>query len=271
MSGSQSSPQSSPLDAAAQAMALNPDAQGARLAFHGALFATELFVWLLEESRDGQLAPRVLELSEGRAVLAFDSEARLAAFAGSAVPYAALPGRVLVAMLAGQGGLMLAVNPDGEAPALVDAQMLAWAAATLAAAPEDARMAAPHAVGALPLAADRADLLVGAVQARLRGAPGLAEAVLAGVTWQPGAPPQPVLALGGVPDAVQPPLARAAAEALALSGAGEVLVDVIFPDENGMKRLRAQGRALDITAPPAPEAPAPQAPGMDPTKPPRLR
>ena len=260
----------SPLDAAAEAMTLDPEAQGPRLAFHAALFAAEVFVWLQEESRDGQLHPRILDLSEGRAVLAFESEARLAAFAGAAVPYAALPGRVLVAMLAGQGGLMLAVNPDGDAPALLDEATLTWAAATLAAAPEDARMAAPHALGALPLPHAQAEALVRALQARLTGAPGLAEGVLAGIAWVDGAALTPVLALGGVPEPVQAPLARAAGEAAALSVAGTAL-DVIFPDDSAMARLRAVGRILDLAPPPAPEPAAPLPPGMDPTRPPRLR
>src|SRR5690606_24860300 len=71
--------------------------------------------------------------------LSFDSEARLASFADAPAPYAALPGRALVQMLAGQGiglGLNLGVAPSSF---LMDAQAVDWLAETLATAPEPMR------------------------------------------------------------------------------------------------------------------------------------
>ena len=60
----------------------------------------ELFL-LIEEAEDGaEVRPRVFALEEGRFVLAFDREDRLAAFAEGPAPYAALPGRVLAQRLA---------------------------------------------------------------------------------------------------------------------------------------------------------------------------
>jgi hypothetical protein len=282
----------SELDRAAARMQAAPDDAAARLGFIGALITAEVFVWLEAETdaalkghagQDGQaqgrIRPRVLDLSEGRAVLCFDSEARLAGFAGQGVSYAALPGRVLVSMLAADGGLMLVLNPDGPAPAVVDAPMLHWAQATFTTAPEAAEVTTPFEGLAPPLDPKALSLLAAALERRLRGAPGLGAAVLAGARWQAEGAVSLVLALGGVPGPVQPPLAQAAAEAAALSGALSAALsgaqapdlDVIFPDAAAMARLSVHGRALDITAPRPPE-PAPQSPpGMDPQRPPRLR
>lgn len=265
-------------------MLAEPDDPAARLGFIGALIASEVFVWLEAEGEGGpagdrtgagRIRPRILALSDGRAVLAFDSEARLAGFAGQGVPYAALPGRVLVSMLAGAGELMLALNPDGPAPALVDAPTLAWARATFAMAPEALEVATAFEGLAPPLEPAPLAVLTGALERRLRGAPGLGAAVLAGARWQANGAPALVLALGGVPAAVQPPLAQAAAEAAALCGvlAGDdaLQMDVIFPDAATMARLSAVGRALEISPPSPPEPEKPLPPGMDPERPPRLR
>jgi hypothetical protein len=56
------------------------------------------------EAEGDTLAPRVFALEDGPVVLAFDSEDRLAEFTGAPAPYAVLPGRVIAAQLAGQGG-----------------------------------------------------------------------------------------------------------------------------------------------------------------------
>ncbi|MCW1404423.1 hypothetical protein OKA06_19820 [Novosphingobium sp. MW5] len=115
--------------------------------------------------------------------------------------------------------------------------------------------------------------LVAALERRLSGTPGLAQTVLAGVQWQGGARGH-VLALAGLPDADQPAVARAVAEALALSGLEAGSLDVVFPPERAMAAIAAVG----LTLSPAPYAmPDEQvvtpgsAPGMDPSRPPKLR
>lgn len=256
-----------------QAMAATPDDTGARLAFHAELSRAELWVLLEAEVTGAVMAPRVFDLADGRTVLAFDSDERLASFAGEAA-YAALPGRVLVAMLAAQDpDLSLLINPDQAHAALLPPQALAWLAETLAAPAPVEGAAIPTAFARPDLPRTVLDRLVPALERRLSGVPGLSVAVLAGVVWQGGARGH-VLALGGLPEAAQAPVARSVAEALALSGLEAAALDVVFPPEAAMAALARTGLALS-PAPFVPEADqviTPGAnPGLDPTRPPKLR
>ncbi len=116
-------------------------------------------------------------------------------------------------------------------------------------------------------------LLVPALERRLSGMPGLGRAVLAGVHWRGGGQGH-ALAMSGLPEAAQAPVARAVAEALELSGIEAGMLDVVFPPDAAMALILATGVAL---------APAPwiapddqivtpgENPGLDPGKPPRLR
>ena len=88
-----------PLDAAYLAMAEDEDR---RLGFYERLADGEMFLMLEEEAQGDTLEPRVFDLSMGRMLLAFDTEERLATISDTPVPYAALPGRVVAAQLAGQ-------------------------------------------------------------------------------------------------------------------------------------------------------------------------
>jgi hypothetical protein len=256
------------------AMARAPDDTARRLAFYETFAAAELHLWLAAEARsdDGgeRIEPRVFPLSSGPAVLAFDTEAALAAFAGAGAPYAALPGRVLAPMLAAQG-LGLMVQTDDGGAELISAAALDWLVRTLAApAPAAGQgVALGYDAPALPPAV--AARLVPALERRLAEVPGLTAAVLAGVRWQGGGSGT-VLALAGVPEAAQAPLARAVAEALAFAGLEAAALDVIFPAPRALAPIAAVGLPLALPAPSAPEAPAaPIAPGMDPARPPKLR
>ena len=266
------------LEQALQAMSERPDDTTARLAFHAELSRTEVFVLLESEVDDGVMVPQVFDLPEARAVLAFDGEMRLAGFAGTAVAYAALPGRVLVAMLADSGeGLSLLLNPDSPHAALLAPEALDWLTQTLAAPAPSSAQAVPLGFFAPDLSAGVLALLVPALERRLSGTPGLTGVVLAGVAWQDGGRGH-VLALAGLPEVAEAATARAVAEALALSGIEAGALDVIFPAAAPMARIAAQGLALS----PAPHTPdadqivtqgqsAGANPGLDPTRPPRLR
>ena len=256
-------------------MQASPQDDAARLAFYGALADSELFLMLEAEAEaeagPGQLRPRLFDLAEGRVALVFDSEAGLADFAAQPVGYAALPGRVLVAMMAGEKLAML-VNPGSEDAAFLPPEALRWLADTLAApAPSQA---SARAAGFGPPALDAAALarLRPALERRLSGVPGLKAAVLATARWEAGEEGL-VLALSGVPELARPPLARAVAEALVLSGLEEGALDVIFPSGPAMASIVQAGLHLSPAPcePPAAEAAPPAAPGMDPTRPPRLR
>lgn len=258
-----------PLDQAHARMVAAPEDDAARLRYYEALADADLVLWL-ETEPDGQaVAPRVIDMDDGPVVLAYDLEDRLAEVAGAPVPYAALPGRVIAAQLAGQG-VALGVNLGAEAPAfLVPPEALAWLAGVLDRAPEpaQARPVEFRAPGALPQA------LVDLLTQRLLRAGGLAQgALLAGVSYDDGRRGH-MLAFVGAPDAAQAALARMAAEALAFSGieAGEMDVAFLSADDPATAAMARVARAFDMPAPAAPPAAAPSAPGMDPDRPPRLR
>lgn len=260
-----------PLDDALRAMAAAPEDTGARLAFHAELSRCEVFVLLEAEASGGQIEPRVFDLSEGRAVLAFDSEMRLAGFAGQAA-YAALPGRVLVAMLAGQG-LALMLNADTPHAALLPPESLDWLAQTLAAPAPAQGQAVPEGFAPPDLPPAVLDRLVPALERRLSGLPGLAAVLLVGVRWQGGGRGH-VLALAGLPEAAEAPVARAVAEALALSGLEAAALDVVFPPPAALAALAPLALALSpapFVAPDEQVVTPGASPGMDPDRPPRLR
>ncbi len=263
------------LDTAMQRMQASPDDAAARLRFHSELINSEIFVLLEEEARGDNLRPRVFDLADAHAVLAFDSEARMVGFAGQRVAYAALPGRVLVTMLVeARAGLSLIVNADAPHAELLPPELLDWLAQTLAAPPPVADEAMPEGFSAPELPASSLALLVPALERRLSGVPGLQAAVLAEVSWQGGAR-GPVLALAGVPEPARPALARAVAEALELSGLADSGLDVVFPGPAAMARIAEVGRPL-ARAPFAPstgvtDGMSGTTPGMDPSRPPRLK
>lgn len=266
------------LDQAMRRMAAAPDDTTARLVFHGELSRAELFVLLDAEVTGDRMAPRVFDLSDGRVVLAFGSEMELAGFAGEAAAYAALPGRVLVSMLAqADTPLALLVGPDVAHAAFLTPEALRWLDQTLAAAAPGETRATPERFTAPDLPQAVLALLVPALERRLSGLPGLEAVVLAGARWQGGARGH-VLALSGLPETAQAPVARAVVEALSLSGLDAGGLDVIFPPARAMQTLRAVGLPLApapyqrpedqiVTADAAPGA----NPGLDPDRPPRLR
>ena len=260
-----------PLDAAHAAMAAAPEDDAARLRFYARLADAELFL-LIEDAEDGaEVRPRLFALEEGRVVLAFDREDRLAAFADGPAPYAALPGRVLAQRLAGSGiglGLNLAVAPSEF---LMPPGAVNWLAETLAAAPAEAA-ARPEGFApprGLP------EPVLAALDAKLALMAGLAErALLAAVTYEGGRRGH-LLALVGARPGAEPALAKAVGEALTFCGieAGELDVAFLDADAPATVAMARAALAFDIPEPAADGAQvlAPGAPGMDPTRPPKLR
>lgn len=266
------------LDDAMRRMAAAPDETTARLTFHAELSRAELFVLLDAEISGDRMRPRVFDLSDGRAVLAFGSEMQLADFAGDAAAYAALPGRVLVSMLAaGAEPLSLLIGPDVDHAALLDPAALRWLDQTLSAPPPDEAQATPERFTAPDLPGSVLSLLIPALERRLSGLPGLELVILAGAQWQGGARGH-VLALTGLPENAQAPIARAVVEALSLSGLEAGALDVVFPPAASMPAIAAVGLALTPAPFVMPEeqiiSPNDQPganPGLDPTRPPKLR
>ena len=254
------------LDSVHAAMEAAPGDDALRLAFFGQLADTELVVLLAVEAEGDDISPDLFTVEEGQYALVFDSHDRLAAFVGRPAPVAALPGRVLVRMLAGHD-IGLALNPDVAPSAmLIPSEAVDWLAETLEVAPRTLGARAQGFVAPQ----DVPDALIAALDPRLARATGLAQAAwLAGAEWEGGAKGLVLAFVGAVPEAEQA-LARSVAEALAFSGLGAGWLDVIFlaPGTAAAQAVARVGLGFDLTAA---EMPAPSAPGMDPDRPPKLR
>ncbi|CAN1535277.1 SseB protein N-terminal domain containing protein [Paracoccaceae bacterium] len=254
------------LDAAHAAVSADPDNEALRLRFFERLADGEMVILLEREAVGETLEPRVFDLEDGPFVLVFDREERLAAFTGGIAPYAALPGRVIAGMLKGQGiglGVNLGVAPSSM---LLPAQAMDWLAETLEEGPEEVE-AQPE-----EFVAPRVpEVLISALDAKLARAGGLAvAALLAGVIYRGGRRGH-MLAFVDVAEGAEAALARAMGEALVFSGieAGELDVAFLARDDAAAVAMARVGLRFDL---PVPEAPvAPSAPGMDPSRPPKLR
>lgn len=257
-----------PLDLAHAAMEAAPGDDALRLRYYERLADGELFLLLQEEPDGDTLSPQVYDLTDGPVVLAFDREERLAEFAGEIVPYAALPGRVMAAMLAGQG-VGLGVNLGAASAMILPTYALDWLAQTLDSAPETVE-AMPDQFTA-PVGVP--EVLVAALNEKLARAGGLASSVLlAGVTYDDGRRGHMLAFVDAVQGAEQA-LARAAAEALVFSGLDAGEMDVTFLDSNAPATQSMANVALrfDLPQPEAQQSTSPAAPGSNPDRPPILR
>ncbi|WP_294614665.1 SseB family protein [uncultured Roseovarius sp.] len=255
------------LDAAHAAMEAAPEDASARMRFYETLAASELYLLLKSEADGEAIDPEVFELSDHSFVLVFDQEARLASFANRPAPYAALTGRMIASMLAGQGiglGVNLEVAPSSI---LIPPEAVDWLAETLGTGPAEieARVESFTPPKGLP----EAFLL--ALDARLASATGLAPlAYLVGVTYESRAQGHMLGFVDAVPGA-EAALAQAVSEALIFSGLEAAALDVAFfaASDRAAAQLATCGLRFDL---PQHEAPAPRrAPGSDPAKPPILR
>lgn len=255
------------IDAAFQAMIAAGESDAARLAFYGQVADSELLLLVVSEPTGDVVAPLVFRLSDGPVVLAFDSEERLSGFTGTISPYAALPGRVIATQLAGQG-TSLGLNFGAPSETLLPPEALVWLAGTLAQTPSEARDVpeAFHLPTGLP------EALISALDGRLARAAGIAEAALLAEVAYRGGRRGHMLAFVGAAAGAEAALARSANEALVFSGldAGEMDVVFLSADDPAALSMARVALRFDLAAKAAP-APARQAPGTDPTRPPRLR
>ncbi|PWE29456.1 hypothetical protein DDZ14_17065 [Maritimibacter sp. 55A14] len=256
-----------PLDAALARMQAAPEDAAARLAAYHLIAASELVLLLETEAEGDRISPATFPVDGAGYVLVFDREDRLTAFTGGPAPYAALSGRSLAQMLAGQG-LGLGVNlSEDEAGALIPAGAVDWLAGALGAEPAviEARPVALSPPRGLP------EGVLISLDTRLASAWGLATAAwLAAVEYEDGARGH-LLAFVDALEPAQPALTRAVGEALGFSGLEADALDVAFlvPDAPLAARLARVGLRFDL--PTADRAPVPAAPGSDPDRPPRLR
>lgn len=260
-----------PLDQAHAAMEAASEDDTARLAFYERLASSELFLLLKADAEDGDdtVTPEVFELEDASYVLAFDTEDRLASFAGQISSYVALSGRVIVQMLVNER-IGLGVNLDVAPSAiLLQPPAVTWLHETLGNAPDEveAQISELHPPGGLP------DQLLTAIDAKLATAMGLATAAyLVGVSYQNGTRGHLLAFVGAVP-AAEGALAQAASEALTFSGIEAGAMDVAFFSGSNpiVEKLDRVGLRFDL---PQLQQSAPSerpAPGMDPANPPKLK
>jgi hypothetical protein len=258
-----------PLDRAFRAHEAKPEDERLRLRFHERLLDAELYLLLREEAADGTLKPEVFALEVGPVALVFDRDERLAAFLDAPAPYAALPGRRILRLLAGQGiglGLNLGVAPSST---LLPAVTVDWLAAMAAEAPFEAEGSLR---GFAPPRAAPADIVeaLGIKLAAMAKVIGSAHLVTA--RHYDGSEGM-LLALTGVPAAAQGDVAAAVAEAVRFSGAEATVLDVTFPAAGGaVERAIAEiGWRFDLPRPAEAPVRARRVPGTDPDRPPILR
>ncbi|SNR47298.1 SseB family protein [Puniceibacterium sediminis] len=258
-----------PLDAAHAAMEAAPEDSSARLKFYERLADGELFLLLAQEPTGDNVTPELFEVSDSRFVLVFDREDRLTAFTSRAAAYAALSGRAIAGMLAGQDiglGLNLEVAPSSI---LIPASAVDWLAQTLGEGPEEseARPVEVLTPKGLP------DSLITALDTKLGLAAGLArKAYLAAVIYDDESRGH-LLGLTGTAPGAEAALARAVNEALVFSGIEAGALDVVFLADSDplTAKLARVGLRFDLPQPSSANIQTPSAPGSDPKKPPILR
>lgn len=255
------------LDLAYAATESHPEDVSARLRFYSRLVEGELFLLLEGEPIGDHINPKVFDLEDGPIILAFDTETRLTDFTGMPAPYAALPGRAAVQMLAGQSlgiGLNLGVAPSSR---LLPPEIIDWLAETLTERPQELQLRASR----LSPPKGLPEALLSALDQRLARMEGLAQmAYLAGAEYEGGRAGHMLAFVDAVAEA-EGALANAVQGALSLSGveAGALDVTFIAADDSRAAEFARVGLRFDLPQPQKPDAPI--APGSDPARPPRLR
>jgi hypothetical protein len=257
------------LDRAHQAMTQAPQSDAARLRFHERLADSELFLLLEREAEGAQIEPRVFPLEDGPVVLVFDREVRLADFVGGQADFAALSGRQVVKLLAGQG-IGLGVNLGVTASETVlSAEAVDWLAGMLDHRPQIAedRPREVSAPGSVP------EGLLQGLDVKLATAAGLARLVyLVAVRYESGRSGH-LLAFVDAVSGAESALAAAAGEALTFSGleAGEMDVTFLAANDPLAARLATVGLRFELPEPERAEVTEIDPPGMNPDAPPILR
>lgn len=254
------------IDKAHAAMAADPSDDAARLRFYERVADSELYLLLAGEPEGDQVTPELFDVSDQNFALVFDREERLSTFVGRAAPYAGLPGRGLIQMLDGQDvglALNLEVAPSAM---LIPPDAVDWLAETLRNAPTETQgtLSELRSPGALP------EEVITGLDRKLAIASGLAShAYLAGAVYKEGGVGH-ILAFVDAREGAEKALAHAAGEALTFSGIEAGTIDVLFvgsgDDIAGV--LERVGLRFDLPVPAQPSEP--QAPGMDPSKPPKI-
>ena len=256
-----------PLDQSHEAMEASPEDETLRLAFYRTLAETELFLLLEREAEGEKVEPQIFPVGDTSYVLAFDREDRLSGFTGRLSPFAALSGRTLAGVLAAEGlglGLNLEVAPSAM---LVPPDAVQWLAEMVGQSAEDLT-ALPKEVTApkgLPPS------LITALDGKLAQAAGLARsAFLVGVTYEDGRRSH-LLAVIDAASGAEGAITQSVREALLFSGIEAGVLDVGFFSGSAAITSRFAKVGLRFDLPEIAMPSAPEAPGSDPSRPPKLR
>lgn len=225
--------------------------------------ASELFL-AVDPATLGAAAPQPLSFAvEGaETLLAFDTEARLAAFLGEGAAHLALSGRALAAMMAGTGAQLGLNLGDAPSAQLLPAAALDWAAAALR-QPIEAETRTGLSLG--PPDGATPDLLA-RIDARLAAlGPVVAEAWLCGAAEE-----GLVLLLSMAEPAAEAAAVAALAETARFAGGARpaFALAAARQGEAALETARRVGLGFE---PPKPAVAALAAPGADPARPPKLR
>jgi hypothetical protein len=256
------------IDAAHAAMLADEADDALRLAFFGIFADAPLVILLEDEAGEDAVTPQLFEAGGVPYVLAFDSDERLAEYAGEIVPYAGLSGRGLAELLDGQGvGIALNLRV-ASSEYLIPPDAVSWLTQTLAHAPDlaEARPVAVRAPGDMPAP------LAGSLTRKLQGTGDLADAAWLVVAEYSDGRHGSLLVFVGAEERAQPALVVAVSEALAFSGLEAGALDVTFAEVGSAiaERVARVGRAVDLPRRPLPDTGL-SSPGMDPDRPPKLR
>lgn len=240
----------------------------ARFSFFERMLEAEMFMILEDEVDDDVVRPLVLDTSDCAVALIFDTEQKLAEFSGEPVPYLALSGRKVVAMLAGND-IGLGVNLGSISETVLPPDIVHWLAESLG-SKDSIEQEKPVEISA-PLNVPEA--LIKALDQKLANMSGVVlTAYLVAVEYETGGKSH-MLALVNVTADAQNGVAEAMSEALLFSGieAGRLDITFLLAGDASVARFAKVGLAFEIPELILPKMPEIIAPGMDPDKPPKLR
>jgi SseB protein N-terminal domain len=258
------------LDRAFAAMDGAPEDEALRLRFYERLADAELFLLLVEEpaADADDITPQIFPVENQEFVLVFDREERLAEFSAGVAALAVLSGRNIALMLAGSG-IGMAVNLAAPSSILIPGEAVGWLSETLGTGPEEVEERPEEFMPPVGLP----EAVIASLDTKLAMAGGMARmAYLCAVTYRGGRASHLLAIIDPVPGA-EPALAQAVGEALIFSGIEAGVMDVGFfkASDPICAKLARVGLRFDLPAAErATEMPG-SGPGMDPTKPPRLR
>lgn len=248
------------LDQAYRNMTENGEGEGARMSYFAALRTAELHLVLEEEPSGDTVKPMVLETSDSRVALVFDTELRMADFMQSPVAYLCLSGRRIVDMLAGEG-IALGVNLGCSSENLLPVDVVSWLHENT---PGDVASVLEQPSGIFP-PGDLPEAFIEALDARLAQFGGNERSAYLAQAEYEHHEKRHLLSVVGLPAEAHQGLAASVAEALHYSGLETSTLDVSFHMSGDaiIAKLELVGLRFDL--PNAPEAKA-----VDPKKPPRL-